>query len=56
MRHCVKATGALLAGAMRDREHARGAAEAIRRLPTVLTERRPLPANVEQSLALLESR
>jgi GT2 family glycosyltransferase len=55
MRECVKAAGALLAGALRDREHARGAAEAIRRLPSELNERKPLPANVEHALALLES-
>lgn len=56
IRRCLKATGALLAGALRDREHARGAAEAIWRLPSVINERRALPANVEQALALLESR
>ena len=56
MRQCLKATGALLAGALRDREHARGAAEAIRRLPAVINARRQLPDAVEQALALLESR
>jgi len=55
-RRCLQAAGALLAGALRDREHARGAAEAIWRLPAVINERRPLPADVEQALALLESR
>jgi GT2 family glycosyltransferase len=55
VRQCVKATGALLTGAVRDIDHARAAAEAIRRLPSVLKERKPLPADVEQALALLES-
>jgi GT2 family glycosyltransferase len=56
MRHCLEATGALLWAALHDRDHARGAAEAILRLPSVVNERRPLPPNVEQALALLESR
>jgi GT2 family glycosyltransferase len=56
MRHCLEATGTLLRAALRDRDHARGAAEAILRLPSVVSERRPLPPNVEQALALLESR
>jgi glycosyltransferase involved in cell wall biosynthesis len=55
MTQCLKATGALLRNALRDREHARGAAEAIARLPDVVKERRPLPAGVEQALAVLES-
>jgi hypothetical protein len=41
--------------ALRDREHARGAAQAILRLPAVVSERRPLPAHVERDLAVLES-
>jgi GT2 family glycosyltransferase len=55
MTQCLKATGVLLWSALRDREHARGAAEAILRLPDVLNERRPLPAHVEHDLAVLES-
>jgi GT2 family glycosyltransferase len=53
---CLKATAALLWAALRDREHARGAAEALARLPDVMTERRPLPGRVEHALAVLESR
>ncbi len=53
---CLKATGALLCAALRDREHARGALEAILRLPDVVNERRPLPTGVEHALAALESR
>jgi GT2 family glycosyltransferase len=56
MRHCLEATGALLWAALRDRDHARGAAEAILRLRSVVNERRPLPPHVEQALELLESR
>jgi GT2 family glycosyltransferase len=55
MARCLKATGELLSSALRDREHARGAAEAILRLPAVFSERRPLPAHVERDLAVLES-
>jgi GT2 family glycosyltransferase len=55
MPHCLKATGLLFSSALRDREHARGAAEAILRLPAVVSERRPLPAHVERDLAVLES-
>jgi GT2 family glycosyltransferase len=54
-RHCLRATGALLSAAFRDWEYARGAAEAIRLLPAVVTERRALPATVEQALAVLDS-
>jgi glycosyltransferase involved in cell wall biosynthesis len=56
MAQCLKATGTLLRAALRDREHARGAAEAIARLPDVVNERRQLPVDVERALALLESR
>jgi len=56
MTRCLKATGELLWAAMRDREHARGAAEAILRLPEVVNARRPLPARVEHDLAVLEAR
>ncbi|WP_235009842.1 glycosyltransferase family 2 protein [Mycobacterium sp. 3519A] len=55
MPHCLKAAGALFAGALKDREHARAAVEAVRRLPDVVNERRPLPASVEHALAVLES-
>jgi hypothetical protein len=53
-RHCVSATGTLLAAAIRGPDHARAAAEALRRLPVVLQRRRPLPAHVEEALAMLE--
>jgi GT2 family glycosyltransferase len=56
MTKCLTATGALLLAGLRDREHARGAVEAIARLPDVVSERRPLPASVEQALAALEPR
>ncbi|MFG1930477.1 glycosyltransferase family 2 protein [Mycobacterium sp. NPDC048908] len=55
MVNCVKASRVLLQAALRDREHARAAIEAILRLPDVVNERRPLPASVEQALAVLES-
>jgi GT2 family glycosyltransferase len=53
-RHCVSAAGTLLAGAVRGPDHAKAAGEALRRLPTVLQRRRPLPAHVEEALAVLE--
>jgi GT2 family glycosyltransferase len=56
MRHCLKATGTLIRAALRDREHARGAAEAILRVPAVVRRRRSLPRRVEEALALLEPR
>jgi GT2 family glycosyltransferase len=56
MPQCLKATGTLLWAALRDREHARSAVEAILRLPDVINERRSLPAKVERALAVLESR
>jgi GT2 family glycosyltransferase len=55
MMQCLKATGALLWAALHDREHARGAIEAILRLPDVVNERRVLPTTVERALATLES-
>lgn len=55
MTQCIKATGVLLGAAVRDREHARAAVEAILRLPDVVNERRPLPARVEHDLAVLAS-
>jgi glycosyltransferase involved in cell wall biosynthesis len=42
-------------GALHDGEHARGAAQALMKLPAVVGQRRRLPASVEQTLALLES-
>ncbi|WP_232004930.1 glycosyltransferase family 2 protein [Mycobacterium sp. ACS1612] len=56
MPHCFRAAGALFAAALKDREHARAAVEAIRRLPDVVNERRQLPASVERALTVLESR
>jgi len=55
MRHCLKATGRLFAAAMRDGEHARGALEAVARLPAAVNLRRPLPAEVERALTRVES-
>jgi GT2 family glycosyltransferase len=55
IRHCLKVTGSLMWAAMRDAEHARGAAEALMRLPAVLSQRRRLPPSVELALATLES-
>ena len=52
---CLKATGQLLWAAARDGAHARNAAEAFARLPTVANLRRPLPDDVEHALTLLES-
>jgi GT2 family glycosyltransferase len=52
---CVKATSRLLLAAARNGDHARGAAEALLRLPAVVSQRRPLPDDVEQALTLLES-
>jgi GT2 family glycosyltransferase len=55
IRHCVKATGSLISAALHDGEHARGAAQALMKLPQVVGQRRRLPASVEQALTLLES-
>jgi GT2 family glycosyltransferase len=55
IRHCLKATGTLLWAARRDGEHVRGAAQAVLRLPAAISRRRPLPAEVERELALVES-
>jgi GT2 family glycosyltransferase len=52
---CLKATGRLFMAAMRDGEHALGAAQALVRLPAVVSLRRPLPEEVERALTLLES-
>lgn len=56
VRHCVSASGRLIRAALRDREHARGAAEAFVRLPVVIAQRRPLPREVEEAVTVLESR
>jgi glycosyltransferase involved in cell wall biosynthesis len=53
---CVSSTGTLLRAATGDREHARAAVEALRMAPSVLRERRRLPADVESDAALLERR
>ncbi|KUH81252.1 glycosyltransferase family 2 protein [Mycobacterium sp. IS-1556] len=55
IRQCLNATGRLGVAALRDREHARGAVEAVARLPAVIARRRRLPRAVEQAVALLES-
>lgn len=52
--HCARASLRLLGSAGRDAAHARAAAEAAVRLPSVLANRRRLPAAVEQDLAILE--
>ncbi|OBK73272.1 glycosyltransferase family 2 protein [Mycobacterium sp. 1274761.0] len=52
---CLRATGRLLRAAVRDADHARGALEALVRLPSVMKLRRPLPDEVERALALIES-
>jgi GT2 family glycosyltransferase len=53
-RHCARATASLLGAAVRDTDHARAAAQAVIRLPAVLTHRRRLPSAVENALAVLE--
>ena len=55
IRHCLNASGRLILAALRDRDHARGAIEAVARLPAVLTHRRPLPRAVEEAVRMLES-
>lgn len=55
IRHCISASGRLVMAALRDRDHARGAVEAMVRLPAVVAQRRPLPRELEQAVALLES-
>ncbi|OBG23381.1 transferase [Mycolicibacterium celeriflavum] len=55
IRQCLNATGRLALAALRDRDHARGAVEAVGRLPAVIARRRRLPRAVEQAAALLES-
>jgi GT2 family glycosyltransferase len=53
--HCLRATGTLIAGATKDREHAKAALEALARVPAVLGERHALPPHVERALRTLES-
>ncbi|KUI15803.1 transferase [Mycobacterium sp. GA-1285] len=55
IRRCLSASGRLAVAALRDRDHARGAVEAVARIPAVLAERRPLPRELEEAVALLES-
>ena len=47
-RRCVATSAALARAATRDTAHARALGEALRLLPTVLRERRRLPADVEK--------
>lgn len=51
---CVGAAAELAWAGARDIEHARAAAEAVRLLPSVARQRRRLPADVEESLRLLQ--
>ncbi|ODQ95935.1 glycosyltransferase family 2 protein [Mycolicibacterium holsaticum] len=55
MPQCLRITAELICCAVKDREHARGAVEAIRKLPAVMRQRRLLPPNVEEAVAKLES-
>lgn len=55
VRHCLRATGKLFSAAIRDAEHVRGAVQALVRVPAALASRRPLPAEVERALTLIES-
>ena len=55
MWRCLTAAGRLAIAAMRDGEHARGAVEAVLRLPAVVNLRRPLPTDVERALTRVES-
>lgn len=52
---CVRAAARLTRAAARDRAHARAFGEALRMLPAVMSERRRLPADVERSIAVLDS-
>jgi GT2 family glycosyltransferase len=52
---CLRATSQLLRAAVRDREHARAAGEALWRLPAALGQRRSLPAQVESAVRQLET-
>ncbi|OBB40230.1 glycosyltransferase family 2 protein [Mycobacterium sp. 852002-51961_SCH5331710] len=52
---CLNASGRMVAAALRDREHAKGAVEAVVRLPAVVAQRRTLPSELERAVRLLES-
>lgn len=52
---CARATATLIKAAAQDRDHARAAVEALRRLPAVARQRRPLPGDVESALARLQT-
>ncbi len=56
IRHCLSAGGRLATAALRDRDHAKGAVEAVVRLPAVVAQRRTLPRELERAVSLLESR
>lgn len=53
--HCLSASGRMVVAALRDREHAKGAVEAVVRLPAVVAQRRTLPGELERAVRLLES-
>ncbi|GAT12385.1 glycosyltransferase [Mycolicibacterium novocastrense] len=55
IRHCLTASGRLAVAALRDRDHARVAVEAVARIPAVVAQRRPLPREIEEAVTLLES-
>lgn len=55
IRHCLSASGRLAVAALRDRDHARGAAQAVARIPAVVVQRRPLPRELEEAVRVLES-
>jgi GT2 family glycosyltransferase len=52
---CLRATSELLRAAVRDREHAGAACEALWRLPAALEQRRALPPQVESAVRQLET-
>ncbi len=54
MRHALRATVALAAGAVRDPALARGFAEAVAGLPWALRHRRRVSGELERELALLD--
>ncbi|MFO1200766.1 MAG: glycosyltransferase [Burkholderiaceae bacterium] len=56
VRHALRATAALVAGAVRDPSLARGLAEAVVGLPWALRHRRRIPGNLEQELRLIDGR
>ncbi|VEG44522.1 transferase [Mycolicibacterium flavescens] len=55
IRQCLSASGRLAVAALRDRDHAKGAAQAVARIPAVVVQRRPLPRELEDAVTLLES-